>query len=52
MIKKDTIEFKIVSLIGLAGEMQTKDLFRLKYGNEYIRKAISRLKSDGYLLLI
>lgn len=47
MIKKNTIEYKIVSLIGLAGEMQTEDLYRLKYGKEYIRKAISRLNSNG-----
>ena len=47
MIKKDTIEYKIVSLIGLAGEMQTEDLYRLKHGKEYIRKAISRLNSNG-----
>lgn len=49
MVKKDTIEYKIVSLIGLSGEVQTEDLYRLKYGQEYIRKTISRLISNGYI---
>ncbi len=49
MIKKDTIEYKIVSLIGLAGEVQTEDLYRLKHGKEYIRKTICRLNSDDYI---
>lgn len=49
MIKRNTIEFKLVSLVGLAGEIQTKDLFKLKYGKEYIRKVISNLKSVGYI---
>ena len=43
MIRKQTIEYKIVSLIGLAGEVQTEELYKLKYGKEYIRKTISKL---------
>lgn len=49
MIKKDTIEYTILSLIGQTGEMQTEDLYRLQYGKEYIRKTISRLISGGYI---
>ena len=41
MIKKQTIEYKIVSIIGLAGEIQTEEIYKLKYGKEYIRKTIS-----------
>ncbi len=43
MIKKQTIEYKIVSIIGLAGEIQTEEIYKLRYGKEYIRKTISRL---------
>ena len=43
MIREQTIEYKIVSLIGLAGEIQTEELYKLKYGKEYIRKTISKL---------
>lgn len=43
MIKKQTIEYKIVSIIGLAGEIQTEEIYKLKYGKEYIRKTISKL---------
>ena len=43
MIKKQTIEYKLVSIIGLAGEIQTEELYKLKYGKEYIRKTISKL---------
>ena len=32
MIKKQTIEYKIVSIIGLAGEIQTEEIYKLKYG--------------------
>lgn len=49
MIKRDTIEYEIVSLVGLAGEMQTEDLYRLKHGQAYMRKAISGLSADGYV---
>ena len=49
MIKKQTIEYKVVSLIGLAGEMQTETLYMLKYGKEYIRKTISKLITKGYI---
>ena len=49
MIKKQTIEYKIVSLIGLAGEMQTEELYKLKYGKEYIRKTISKLITKKYI---
>jgi len=49
MIKKQTIEYKIVSLIGLAGEMQTEELYKLKYGKEYIRKTISKLITNKYV---
>ena len=31
MIKKQTIEYKIVSIIGLAGEIQTEEIYKLKY---------------------
>ena len=41
MIKKQTIEYKIVSIIGLAGEIQTEEIYKLKNGKEYIRKTIS-----------
>lgn len=41
MIKKQTIEYKIVSIIGLAGEIQTEEIYKLRYGKEYIRKTIS-----------
>ena len=30
MIKKQTIEYKIVSIIGLAGEIQTEEIYKLK----------------------
>ena len=40
MIKKQTIEYKIVSIIGLAGEIQTEEIYKLRYGKEYIRKTI------------
>ena len=43
MIKKQTIEYKLVSIIGLAGEIQTEEIYKLKYGKEYIRKTISKL---------
>ena len=43
MIKKHTIEYKIVSIIGLAGEIQNEEIYKLKYGKEYIRKTISKL---------
>ena len=43
MIKKQTIEYKIVSIIGLAGEIQTEEIYKLRYGKEYIRKTISKL---------
>lgn len=43
MIKKQTIEYKIVSIIGLAGEIQTDEIYKLQYGKEYIRKTISKL---------
>ena len=49
MIKKDTIEYRLVSLIGLAGEIKTDELYKLAYGKEYIRKTISRLNSNGYI---
>ena len=49
MIKKDTIEYRLVSLIGLAGEIRTDELYKLNYGKEYIRKTISRLNSNGYI---
>lgn len=49
MIKKDTIKYRIVSLIGLAGEMPTEELYKLKYGKEYIRKTISSLITKGYI---
>ena len=29
MIKKQTIEYKIVSIIGLAGEIQTEEIYKL-----------------------
>ncbi len=45
MIKKQTIEYKIVSIIGLAGEIQTEEIYKLKNGKEYIRKTISKLIS-------
>ena len=41
MIKKQTIEYKLVSIIGLAGEIQTEEIYKLRYGKEYIRKTIS-----------
>ena len=50
MIKKDTIEYRLVSLIGLAGEIKTDELYKLAYGKEYIRKTISRYKSVQILL--
>ena len=31
MIKKQTIEYKIVSTIGLAGEIQTEEIYKLRY---------------------
>ena len=43
MIKKQTIEYKLVSIIGLAGEIQTEEIYKLNYGKEYIRKTISKL---------
>ena len=43
MIKKQTIEYKIVSIIGLAGEIQTEEIYKLRYGKEYIRKTVSKL---------
>ena len=49
MIKKDTIEYRLVSLIGLAGEIKTDELYKLAYGKEYISKTISRLNSNGYI---
>lgn len=49
MIKKDTIKYRLVSLIGLAGEIRTDELYKLDYGKEYIRKTISRLNSNGYI---
>lgn len=49
MIKKDTIEYRLVSLIGLAGEIKTDELYKLNYGKEYIRKTISRLNSNGFI---
>ncbi len=49
MIKKDTIDYRLVSLIGLAGEIKTDELYKLNYGKEYIRKTISRLNSSGYI---
>ena len=49
MIRKQTIEYKIVSLIGLAGEVQTEELYKLKYGKEYIRKTISKLITNKYI---
>ena len=49
MIRKQTIEYKIVSLIGLAGEVQTEELYKLKYGKEYIRKTISKLITKKYI---
>ena len=39
MIREQTIEYKIVSLIGLAGEVQTEELYKLKYGKEYSDKS-------------
>ena len=30
MIKKQTIEYKIVSIIGLAGEIQTEEIYELR----------------------
>ena len=47
MLRKDTIEYKLVSLIGLAGELQTEQLYKLKYSNEYIRKTVSALITNG-----
>ena len=35
MIREQTIEYKIVSFIGLAGEVQTEELYKLKYGKEH-----------------
>ena len=49
MIKKDTIEYRLVSLIGLAGEIKTDELYKLNYGKEYIRKTICRLNSNGFI---
>ena len=49
MIREQTIEYKIVSLIGLAGEVQTEELYKLKYGKEYIRKTISKLITKKYI---
>ncbi len=49
MIKEQTIEYKIVSLIGLAGEIHTEELYKLKYGKEYIRKTISKLITKKYI---
>lgn len=49
MIKKQTIEYKIVSIIGLAGEIQTEEIYKLKYGKEYIRKTISKLITKKYI---
>ncbi len=49
MIKRDTIEYRLVSLIGLAGEIKTDELYKLNYGKEYIRKTISRLNSVGFI---
>ncbi len=49
MINRDTIEFRLVSLIGLAGEIKTDELYKLDYGKEYIKKTISRLNSGGYI---
>ncbi len=49
MIKKDTIEYRLVSLIGLAGEIRTDELYKLNYGKEYIRKTICRLNSNGFI---
>ena len=49
MIKKDTIEYRLVSLIGLSGKIKTDELYKLAYGKEYIRKTISRLNSNGYI---
>ena len=31
MIKTQTIEYKIVSIIGLAGEIQTEEIYKLRY---------------------
>ena len=52
MIKKDAIEYRLVSLIGLAGEIKTDELYKLAYGKEYIRKTISRLNSNGHHLTL
>ena len=49
MIKKDTIDYRLVSLIGLAGEIRTDELYKLNYGKEYIRKTICRLNSNGFI---
>ena len=35
MIKKQTIEYKIVSIIGLAGEIQTEEIYKLRYFRTY-----------------
>ena len=48
MIKKDTLDYRLVSLIGLAGEIKMSELYKLNYGKEYIRKTISRLNSNGF----
>ena len=49
MIKKDTIDYRLISLIGLAGEIKTDELYKLNYGKEYIRKTICRLNTAGYV---
>ncbi len=49
MINRDTIEYRLVSLIGLAGEIKTDELYKLNYGKEYIRKTISKLNSGGFI---
>lgn len=49
MIKKDTIEYRLVSLIGLAGKIKTDELYKLNYVKEYIRKTISRLNTAGHI---
>ena len=49
MIKKDTLDYRLVSLIGLAGEIKMSELYKLNYWKVYIRKTISRLNSNGFI---
>ena len=46
MIKKDTIEYRLVSLIGLAGEIKTDELYMVISPSENNYKAVLKLISN------